>query len=341
MDQAKNHSIYFLIFCILVSVVVVFFLFQPFLNPLIVAGVFAFLFQPIYFRVLKFFKNSPNFSALITTLVAIIIILLPISFLGTQIIIQSTDVYKHVVSGGVDNFVNHSENILDKIRSIFPISENIKIDFRNYAKQGLEILIKNFGSIFSSFTKIILNIFIFLAAFYFLLKDGHKLKNYFVELSPLSDKDDELIISRLKTSVSATIKGSLLIGLIQGILTGIGFAIFSVPNAVLWGSVAAIAALIPGVGTALVLLPGIIFLFITGSDFNAIGLLVWGAVAVGMVDNFLSPKLVGKGMKLHPLIVFLSVLGGFAFFGPLGFLLGPLSVSIFFALVDIYFSLRK
>lgn len=320
---------------------VVFFLFKPFLNPLIIAAVFAFLFQPIYRSVFKFFKKSPSFSALLTTSIAVIIILLPISFLGTQIIKESTDVYRHVVVGGTDNLVDTAERVLDELRKFVPIPQNINIDFKSYAKQGLEILIKNFGSIFSSFSQMILNIFIFLAAFYFFLKDGSKLKDYFVDLSPLNDKDDELIVDRLKTSVSATIKGSLLIGLIQGILTGVGFAIFSVPNAVLWGSVAAVAALIPGIGTALVIFPAIIFLFVTGNDFNAFGLIAWGVVAVGLVDNFLSPKFVGKGMKLHPLIVFLSVLGGFAFFGPLGFLLGPLSVSIFFALVDIYFSLRK
>ena len=181
----------------------------------------------------------------------------------------------------------------------------------------------------------------FLIAFYFFLKDGSKLKDYFVELSPLDDKDDEKIISRLKQAVSATVKGSLSIGLIQGTLTGIGFAIFGVPNAVLWGTVAAVAALIPGVGTALIILPAILFLFVPENTFGAFGLLAWGLLAVGLIDNFLSPRLVGRGMKLHPLLVFISVLGGLAFFGPLGFLLGPLSVSVFLALIDIYFSIKK
>ena len=103
---------------------------------------------------------------------------------------------------------------------------------------------------------------------------------------------------------------------------------------------AVIAALIPGIGTALVLIPAILFLFITGEMFSGVGLIVWVVVAVGLVDNFLGPKLVGHGMQLHPLIILLSVFGGIGFFGPIGFLLGPLAISLLFVLIDIYFSLK-
>jgi len=109
---------------------------------------------------------------------------------------------------------------------------------------------------------------------------------------------------------------------------------------VLWGSVTAIAALIPGVGTSLVLIPAILFLFISGRFFPGFGLLIWGAGAVGLVDNFLGPKLVGRGMRMHPFIILLSVLGGIGFFGPVGFLLGPLTISLFFAFFEIYSSIK-
>ena len=99
---------------------------------------------------------------------------------------------------------------------------------------------------------------------------------------------------------------------------------------------AAIAALIPSVGTALVFVPAIILLFISGQIFAAFGLLLWGALAVGLIDNFLGPKLIGRGMHLHPLLVLFSVLGGIVFFGPIGFVLGPIILSLLFALLDIY-----
>jgi predicted PurR-regulated permease PerM len=229
---------------------------------------------------------------------------------------------------------------INKLGTVFPVSGDIGINFNQYARQGLEFLIGNLGTIFSSFAKLMLDIFVFIAAFYFFLKDGRRLMDYFVALSPLSDKDDEFIVSRLKLAVSATTKGSLLIGLIQGVLTGVGFAIFGVPNAALWGGVAAVAALVPGVGTALVITPAIVFLFLIGHIPSGIGLLIWGVTAVGLIDNLLGPRLIGRGMRLHPLAVFLSVMGGLALFGPLGFIIGPLTLSVFLTLIDIHLSFK-
>lgn len=338
MDK-KHQSHYFLFIALSVSIVVVYFIIKPFLGPLILAAVFAFLFQPIYKKFLNYLKKRESVAAFSTTIVAIFLILLPISILGTQIFKESSQLYQTLTSEN-NNFVSSMEEILNRTRTVFPIPADFKLDFGQYAKQGLEVLIQNFGAVFSSFAKIIINAFVFLTAFYFFIKDGNRLKNYFVDLSPLDDTDDEFIVSRLKSAVSAAMKGNLAIGIIQGALTGIGFAIFGVPNPVLWGGVAAIAAFLPGIGTSLVIIPAIIFLFLTGNTFGGVGLLVWGVTAVGLVDNFLGPKLVGRGMQLHPLAVFIAVLGGLVFFGPLGFLLGPLAMSVCLALFDIYSSLK-
>jgi predicted PurR-regulated permease PerM len=132
------------------------------------------------------------------------------------------------------------------------------------------------------------------------------------------------------------IKGSLLIALIQGMVSGTGFAIFGVPNPVLLGSVAIIAALIPNVGTAVVLTPAILYLYLTDQVWQSAGLLIWGITAVGLIDNLLGPTLIGRSSKIHPLLILLAVLGGLAFFGPLGFILGPLVISLLFAVLDIY-----
>lgn len=333
MENTKNHSVYFLLISIIGFAVMSFFIVSPFMAPLIVAAVFAFLFNPIFEKLTKYFKGRRSVASLITTILALLIILGPISFLVTQIVKESTFVYNYITDNG--------SSLIDQAKNILPIPENLDIDFKQYVENALSVLVVNLGSIFSSFTKILLNLIIFILAFYFLLKDGKKLKDYFVEVSPLEDKDDEKIVSRLKLAVSATVKGSLMIGLIQGILTGIGLGIFGVPNAVFFGTIASVSALIPGVGTSIVLVPSIAFLFLTGNTFGGFGLLIWGALAVGLIDNFLSPRIVGEGMHLHPLLVFISVIGGLAFFGPLGFLLGPLTVSVFLALLEIYFSLKS
>lgn len=336
----NHHSNYFLFLALAGSMVVVYFIAKPFLSPLILAAIFAFLFQPIYKKLLNYLKKRESLAAFFTTIIAVVLVLLPVTFLGIQIFKESSQLYQSLVNEGGGDFVGAIENALNQARGILPIPEDFQIDIGQYVKQGLAFLIENLGAVFSSFAKMLINLLVFLIAFYFLLKDGSKLKNYLVVLSPLEDTDDEFIISRLKTAVSAAVKGNLTIGLIQGVLTGVGFAIFGVPNAVLWGSVAVISAFLPGIGTALVITPAIIFLFITGNTFGAIGLLVWGVTAVGLVDNFLGPRLVGRGMQLHPLMVFIAILGGLAFFGPLGFLLGPLAMSVCLALIEIYASLK-
>jgi len=273
--------------------------------------------------------------------IAIILVVLPMALLGVQILKELNQLYQTIASGNKDSFLMVIDNSINWARGFFPVPDNFQIDFSQYLQRGIDTLIRNIGSIFSSFAGILLDFFVFLVAFYFLLKDGHKLKNYIINLSPLDDSEDEMIASRFKLAISSVVKGNLVVGLIQGALTGIGFTLFGVPNAVLWGSVAAIAALLPGIGTTLVLAPAIIFLFITGNIFGSIGLLIWGTIAVGLIDNFLGPILMGRGMQMHPLLVFIAIIGGITFFGPLGFLLGPLVMSPCLTIIEIYFSLKE
>lgn len=257
-----------------------------------------------------------------------------------MILKEATELYKDLASGN-SGIVEQVETFFTNTKSEFPLLSNVDLNFSSYVSQGVGVVTKNIGAIFSSFFNIILLLSVFLIAFYYLLKDGDKFSKYIIELSPLDDKDDRFIIKRLKSAVHATVRGNLIIGLIQGVLTGVGFLIFGVPNPVLWGGISVITSLIPGIGTALVIAPAVAYLFISGNSIGGIGLAIWGLTAIGLIDNILGPKLLGQGMKLHPLAVFISVIGGIAFFGPLGFILGPLALSICLALVDIYFSLKK
>lgn len=338
MYNNKQHQL-FLLFCLSASIVFFFFVIRPLLIPLIMAGVFAFLFQPIYLKFTRWTKGRTSLSAFLVTILSVILVIIPIFFLGATILKEVTSLYRDLTSGG--GVTEKIETFISGAKISVPLLSYVDSDINKYVSQGLGTLAQNIGTIFSGFAKFVLNLFIFLISFYFLLKDGKRFGDYLVDLSPLDDKDDLFIISRLKSAVQATVKGNLTISFIQGVITGIGFAIFGVPNPVLWGGIAAITALIPGIGTALVLIPGIAYLFIVGNTYAGIALSVWGLTAVGLIDNFLGPKLVGQDMKLHPLAVFVSVIGGMALFGPLGFIFGPLTLSICLALVDIYFALRK
>ena len=179
-----------------------------------------------------------------------------------------------------------------------------------------------------------------LFALFYLLRDGGKLKQGVIMISPLNDQYDEKIFSKLKQAIRSVVVGSLVVSFIQGLLTGIGFFVFGVPNPALWGSFAVVSALIPGIGTSLVLLPGVLYLFFMSTNLHALGLLIWGIVAVGLIDNYLGPTLVNRGVHIHPFLILLSVMGGLVFFGPIGFIAGPLIVALLFALLEIYKTTR-
>jgi len=338
----RKPQLYFLLIILAGTSILAFFIFRPFLYALALAMVFSIVLQPVYQKILKITYGRQGLSALVSTLIVIAFIFTPLIFLGVQIFQEAQQVYSSLVeNGGGDAILDIFNGLLDSFQNYFPAKQEFSLNIDQYLKQGLEWLIQHIGSIFGSFVKMAVSSFIFLVALYYLLKDGYKFKTAIVTLSPLADTDDEAVSQKLEMTINAVIKGNLLIALIQGALTSIGFVIFGIPNAVLWGSVAAVAALIPGIGTMLVLVPAILFLFLKGDIFSGIALTAWGVIAVGLIDNFLGPKLVGRGMKLHPLIILLSVIGGIGFFGPIGLLLGPLSISLFFALLDIYFSLIR
>jgi predicted PurR-regulated permease PerM len=151
----------------------------------------------------------------------------------------------------------------------------------------------------------------------------------------------EKILTTLSHAVQGVIKGYLLVGLVQGSLLGIGLWIFGVPHAALWGLFGGVASLVPTVGTALISVPAVLFLFSVGRDGAAIGLAIWAAALVGTIDNLLNPIIVGRKVDIHPMFVLFSVLGGVALMGPVGILIGPLVVSFMYALVAVYSSEMK
>ncbi len=314
------------------------FIFLPYVSALVIAGVFAVLFRPLY-RLLKGWVKYEGLAALITMLIVLVLIITPIFFFGRQIVIEARSVFDSVVFGGPGFWDSISEKLTSSIRLVFPDFNGVQdftVDLRSYVQSLLGWVLGNFGTVFSGFTKIIVMAFVSLVALYYFLKDGSRIKEVLIELSPLANKYDRQIFDKLHSAVNSVIRGSLMIAVIQGTLTGIGFAIFGVPNPALWGGITMISALIPGIGTSLVLIPGIIFLFAVGTFGQGVGLSIWAIVFVGLIDNFLGPRLIGRRVKIHELLILLSVLGGIGFFGPIGFIMGPLILSLLVALLDIY-----
>lgn len=332
----QKPQFYFLLILLAITFVLSFFILRPFLFAFTLAVVFAVLFQPLYRKMLKYTFKREGLAAFISIIIIAVIIFTPLLFLGFQILQEAKNLYVSLAAdGGRDSILKSLNDLAYNLHQRFPGLPEFSINFEQYLKQGLSWILNHLGAVFSNFANMLATAFLFLISLFYLLKDGGKLRKKIIYLSPLDDSDDETIIKKLELAMSSVIKGNFVIALIQGTLTAIGFAIFGVPNFILWGTAAAVTSLIPTLGTSLVFIPAIIVLSIGGQYFSALGLLIWDVLAVGLIDNLLGPKLIGRGMQLHPLLILLSVLGGIVYFGPIGILLGPIILSLLFVLLDI------
>ncbi len=332
------------------ALILSFFMFLPFFTPLFLAIITAITFFPFHRKVSNLLakgNTSSFFSSLVTLVAIVLLVLIPLSLLSIKISMEAKSVYDYYTT--TDTTIPAVQSITEDLQrivgKIIPGSESSLITATSVKGHITDIsksIFANIDSIFSSAAKIFFNFVIFLIALFYFLKDGATIKAHAIKISPLADTQDEEIIVKMKAAINSVLKGTLLIAFVQGILAGIGFLIFGVTNPALWAVVAMFASLIPGVGTSLVLVPAILFLFLKGSLVSAIGLAIWSALAVGLIDNFLAPRLLGKNSGVHPLVILISALGGISLFGVLGFIAGPILVSFVMVLISVYkFSTEK
>ena len=329
--QTKIIERYFFFVLLFATFVFSLFIFRPFWIVLVLGISFSIVLYPVYEWFNK--RKLPSWlSAFFTVLFFIIIIGVPLFGMGILVFNQSQNAYQVIINNV------HSLSFIDSINSSINkiLPEGISFDLYEKISNFTSFVSNNIASIFTSTLSAIFSLVLTLLSMFYFLKDGARWKRALVILSPLSDTDDEKIISKLSRAVNGIIKGYLFIALLQGMLMGVGLAIFGVPNPALWGLVTMITALVPSFGTAIVSVPSIIFLFVTGNTFEAIGLLAWAVAIVGTIDNLLSPVIVSNRINLPPLVILFSVLGGISLFGPVGILVGPLTISLLYTLISIY-----
>lgn len=337
-------SSYFFFVLLLCAVVAAIFIFLPFLTPLILGGAMAVVSYPLYKWFCKIFakgSDRSNWAALATTVVVLIVVLGPVFFLVASVYSETQSLYLALTDEGgrsqVITVLNSlSASLSHALFDIFPAYSFDSLNITEYFKKILEWAFANLDNIFGGLARVAGYAFVFLLALFYFLRDGAIFKKHFVSWSPLLDTHDEYVTRTLKRAILSIVFGALAVGVIQGILTGFGFWVFGIPAPSIWGSVAAVASLVPGLGTSLVIVPGIVYLVITGHYLYGIGLAIWGVFAVGLIDNFLGPHLLRRGIDVHPFIILISVLGGIAIFGPIGFVLGPLVLALLFALLELY-----
>lgn len=306
----------------------------PFLSALALALIIVTICQPLYVRIRRHtpYQNK-SLAALATTLVVLVAIILPLVLLSSAVVGEVVDFYQGFnltegtqQGGSIDIFEA-------KIQELIP---GFQVDIQEQIKLIAEWLVGNLGAIFASTVSTLFTFLIAIIGSFYFFRDGQELLQLLIKASPLPDEEDRIIFARMASAVRAVATGTLLLALIQGTLVSIGFMVVGLDHAILWGSLASVGALMPGIGTSIVTGPAVIYLFATGSTIPAVGLLTWSVLIVGLVDNFVGPYLISRQNNMHPFIILIAVLGGISLFGPIGFIIGPVIVTLFLVLLEIY-----
>lgn len=332
----KNSKLqqYFFVGVFAGVIALAFFVFRPYLEPLALAAICAVLFYPVYAFLLTKVRRA-DVAAGLSVLCAILLIAVPLSFLGVLLFNEAQNAGEHLHAGTAGGASAMLLPLETRINAYLP--PELHVSVKDTFVSGVSWVTSNMGSVFAGTANFLLALFIAIVAFFYFLRDGSVFTALFLKLSPLDDSYDRQILKKLKNTINSVVRGSLFIAFLQGALAGIALAVVGIPNAVLWGAVAGIGALIPNVGTAIVLAPAVVYLFATGAVIESVGLTLWGFLVIGLIDNVLLPRLIGGGAQIHPLLLLFGVLGGLAFFGPSGLIFGPLAIALLYVLVDIYF----
>ena len=321
---------------------------QPFIEVLLWAVVLVIVFMPVHRRV-RARVGSPGWSAMISCLLVVVVILVPLTLVTLAIVREMTHIAQSLqpqpggegaAQAGVAGLLDPNSPYVGKVLGW--VGQYVDLEQFN-SQQFIADRLKSLGGAIAGRTLgfvggavgFVVEIFFVIFTMYYFFRDGERLREAVYGIMPLDDRRAHEIIDRTQEVISASVYGVLVIALIQGTLGGIAFWALGLPSALLWGVVMVFMSMIPMAGAFVVWVPAALYLGLTGHWGKAIVLTVWGALVIGSVDNFLRPKLVGEKTRLHELLIFFSVLGGLQVFGVIGLVLGPVVVAITIALLDV------
>jgi predicted PurR-regulated permease PerM len=330
----KTLSRYFFTAILIGAAFCFFYMVRMFFVPVLLAAVFTTLFYPMYEWFVGVFRGKRTIAAFVCCVLLLLAVILPILGVAHLVTLEAIDVY-HSAEGKVGEIaVKGQEGILGQLRS-YRWFKQWGLDKINW-RASLEDAAKSAGSwiavVISRTSSGTLQLLILL----FFFRDGKRLLRRIRYLIPLEREYKNAIAARFSSVARATVKGTLLIALVQGTLSGLTLWIFGVSSPFLWGVVATLMSIIPLVGAWLVLYPAAFIQMATGHMGQGIGILLVTVVVIVNVDNLMRPRLVGQETGMHDLIVFFSTLGGIAMFGAMGFIVGPMLAAVFLTLLDIY-----
>lgn len=316
----------------------------PFLKPLLLGAMLAGLCTPLYEWIARLVRGRGSLAAILTLLLLFVLVAGPISAFVGIVVAQALHVsdqaipwvQQHVGSGSTFNAHDWLVARFPALAPYVPDQAQILETAGRTAKAAGAFLVASATEFTAGTAVVLLNLFVMLYAMFFFFRDGKQIVRKIFYYMPLSHDDEMLLLERLTSVTRATIKGTLVIGIIQGALAGVGFWFAGIDGAAFWGTIMAVLSIVPGIGAALVWLPAVIYLYITGQTLAATLLLAWCVAVVGTIDNVLRPTLVGKDAKMPDLLILIGTLGGLFLFGPIGFIVGPIVCGLFLTIWEIY-----
>ena len=337
----------FLLWLVLGVSVVFVAMIRQFLVSVLLAGIFAAMLTPLHERLTRALRGRSTAAAALTVLAACLLVFAPATaFLGI-VAAQAFDVTQNV-RPWIEQQLKQPDQIEAMLRSLpfadrFSAIESFLPERATViARMGDAVsfagtfLMNSAASVTRGTTSFVLQLFIMLYAMFNFLLDGRRILDQILYYMPLNAEDEAELVDKFVSVTRATLRGSLVIGTLQGALGGIAFWVAGLDGSAFWGTVMAVLSVIPGVGAALIWIPVVAYLLVIGQFATAAALAAWCAIVVGTIDNFLRPRLVGRDAKMSDLMILLSTLGGIFMFGAVGFILGPIVAALFVAVWELY-----
>jgi predicted PurR-regulated permease PerM len=316
----------------------------PFYSAVLWGAIIAIVFMPLHRMLLGRFKGRENWAALATLAIVLLIVILPLIMMTGSLVQEGARVVKQIQSGEL-NFARYFEQVVAalpqpviEVLERYGLADVPAIQRRIGESMGRvsEIFATRVLSIGQDTLEVVVGFFITLYLAFFLLRDGLALARSMRNAIPLKEDDKRQLFGKFTTVIRATVKGNVVVAIVQGALGGVAFWVLGINAPMLWAAVMAFLSLLPAVGTALIWVPVAIYLVATGAIAKGLGLVAYGVLVIGLVDNVLRPILVGKDTKLPDYVVLISSIGGLALFGINGFVIGPMIAAMFVAVWGIF-----
>lgn len=315
---------------------------EPFWSAIFWACAVAVIFSPLQHLLQRYWGERPNTNALVTLTLCMLIVVIPVIFLSTAFVQEGIQLYQKLNSGDID-----PRKMLLELRDAFPIVDKLLVEFGinpndireqviSWVQAASKFLAKETLTIGQNTFSFLISLALMMYLAFFLLRDGSQLKELMIKALPLGDEREHALFQKFVEVTRATVKGNLVVAIVQGALGGFIFWILDIPAPLLWGVIMAFLSLIPAVGAAIVWFPAGLYLYATGAWVSATVLMAYGAIIIGLADNILRPILVGRDTKLPDYVVLFSTIGGIALFGINGFVIGPLVAALFMATWQIF-----